>query len=112
LDVLGLALLGPGLALLVAGLTGLVLALVPGTLLLGAFVAHALKVKDPLIDLRIFRDRVFAAAAATTLLFGAAFFGSLLLLALSFQIAHDLSALEAARSRPGWCSACRASGRC
>ena len=35
-----------------------------------------------------------AASAATTLLFGAAFFGSLLLLALSFQLAHDLSALE------------------
>ena len=58
-------------------------------------MVHALRTEDPLIDLRIFRDRVVAASAATTLLFGAAFFGSLLLLALSFQLAHGLSALEA-----------------
>jgi len=95
LDVLGLALLAPGLALLVAGLTGLVAAFVPGVLLLVAFAVHALRAQEPLIDLRIFRDRVVAASAATTLLFGAAFFGSLLLLALSFQIAHGLSALDA-----------------
>ena len=55
---------------------------------------HALKAEHALLDLRIFRDRVVAASAATTLLFGAAFFGSLLLLALSFQLAHDLTALE------------------
>jgi EmrB/QacA subfamily drug resistance transporter len=94
LDVRGLALLSPGLALLVAGLTGPTVALAPGALLLAAFVVHALRTQHALIDLRIFRDRVVAAAAATTLLFGAAFFGSLLLLALSFQLAHDLSALE------------------
>jgi EmrB/QacA subfamily drug resistance transporter len=57
LDVLGVALLAPGLTLLVAGLTGLVVALVPGLLLLTAFAAHALRAEDPLIDLRIFRDR-------------------------------------------------------
>ena len=70
------------------------LALVPGGLLIAAFIFHAPGPTHPLIDLRIFRDRVVAAAAATTLLFGAAFFGSLLLLALSFQLAHGLSALE------------------
>ena len=53
---------------------------------------HALRTDDPLIDVRIFKDRVVAASAATTFLFGAAFFGSLLLLALYFQIARDLSA--------------------
>ena len=94
LDLRGLALLSPGLALLVAGLTGLLPALAPGVLLLAAFAVHALRTEQPLIDLRIFRDRVVAASAATTLLFGAAFFGSLLLLALSFQLARGLSALE------------------
>lgn len=94
LDVRGLVLLSPGLALLVAGLTGQLAALVPAVVLIAAFAVHALRAEQPLIDLRIFRDRVVAASAATTLLFGAAFFGSLLLLALSFQIAHDLSALE------------------
>jgi EmrB/QacA subfamily drug resistance transporter len=92
LDVLGLALATPGLALLVAGLvTPLAGAL--GVVALVAFVAHALRASDPLIDLRIFRDRIVAASAATTFLFGAAFFGSLLLLALYFQTARDFSAL-------------------
>ncbi|MDA0162325.1 DHA2 family efflux MFS transporter permease subunit [Solirubrobacter ginsenosidimutans] len=101
LDVLGLALLSPGLAALVAGLAspaGGALAhgvwLVLGVVLIAAFVVHALRTPHPLIDVRIFRDRVVAAATATTLLFGAAFFGSLLLLALYFQLARDLSALQ------------------
>jgi len=94
LDVRGLVLLSPALALLVAGLTGLTLALVPAALLLAGFGVHAWRTPDPLVDVRIFRDRVVAASAATTFLFGAAFFGSLLVLALSFQLAHGLSALE------------------
>jgi EmrB/QacA subfamily drug resistance transporter len=101
LDVLGLALLSPGLAALVAGLAAPgggapahVLWLSAGCLLIAAFARHALRVANPLIDLRIFKDRVVAAATATVLLFGAAFFGSLLLLALYFQLARDFSALD------------------
>jgi MFS family permease len=99
--VRGLALLSPGLTALVAGLaapSGGALAhgawLLAGAVLVGAFVAHALRAPHPLIDVRIFRDRVVAAATATTLLFGAAFFGSLLLLALYYQIARDFSATQ------------------
>jgi EmrB/QacA subfamily drug resistance transporter len=97
LDVVGLALLSPGLTALVAGLASPAgpLALVAGLILIAAFVAHALRAGDPLIDVRIFRDRVVAASAATTLLFGAAFFGSLLLLALYYQVARGLSATGA-----------------
>jgi EmrB/QacA subfamily drug resistance transporter len=101
LDVLGLALLSPGLTALVAGLAspaGGALAhalwLASGTVLIVAFVLHARRTEHPLIDVGIFRDRVVAAATATTLLFGAAFFGSLLLLALYYQLARDLSALS------------------
>jgi EmrB/QacA subfamily drug resistance transporter len=101
LDVLGLALLSPGLAALVAGLAAPaggalahVLWLGAGSILIAAFAWHALRVENPLIDLRIFRDRVVAAATATVLLFGAAFFGSLLLLALYYQLARDFSALD------------------
>jgi EmrB/QacA subfamily drug resistance transporter len=101
LDVVGLALLSPGLAALVAGLAspaGGALAhgvwFVAGVALIGAFIRHALRTPHPLIDVRIFGDRVVAAATATTLLFGAAFFGSLLLLALYYQLARDLSALQ------------------
>ena len=65
-----------------------------GGVLIAAFAWHALRTEHPLIDLRIFQDRVVAAATATVLLFGAAFFGSLLLLALYFQLARDFSALD------------------
>jgi EmrB/QacA subfamily drug resistance transporter len=94
LDVAGLALLSPGLTALVAGLASPAgpLALAAGLILVAAFVAHALRTSDPLIDVRIFGDRVVAASTATTLLFGAAFFGSLLVLALYYQLARGLSA--------------------
>ncbi|WP_037502492.1 DHA2 family efflux MFS transporter permease subunit [Solirubrobacter soli] len=96
LDVVGLALLSPGLTALVAGLVSPAgpIALAAGVVLIAAFVAHALRASDPLIDVRIFRDRVVAASTAVTLLFGAAFFGSLLLLALYYQLARDLSATQ------------------
>ena len=100
LDVTGLALLSPGLTALVAGLavpSGGAVAhaafLLGGLALIGAFVRHSLRVERPLIDVRMFKDRVVAASTATTLLFGAAFFGSLLLLALYYQIARGHSAL-------------------
>lgn len=62
-------------------------------MLIAAFVVHVLRTEHALIDVRIFGDRVVAPATATTLLFGAAFFGSLLLLALYFQLARGFSAL-------------------
>jgi EmrB/QacA subfamily drug resistance transporter len=91
LDVRGLALLAPGLALIVAGFVRPVLA-AAGAALIAAFVLHARRSDHPLIDVDIFKDRVVAASAATTFLFSAAFFGSLLLLALYFQVARDYSA--------------------
>jgi EmrB/QacA subfamily drug resistance transporter len=97
LDLRGAFLLSPGLALIVLGLSagGAWPALPVGVLLVAAFAVHALRVEHPLIDLRILRDRTVAAATATILLFAGAFFGSLLLLALYFQLARDLSAFDA-----------------
>ena len=97
LDWVGALLLSPGFALVVLGISssaGHGLPALAGLLLIAAFVRHALRTPEPLIDLRIFADRVVAAAAATTFLFGAAFFGSLLLMALYFQLARDESALH------------------
>src|SRR4051794_7250818 len=92
IDVVGALLLSPGLAALTGALTtGSLVLLVAGLALIAAFVAHALRTREPLIDLRIFR--VIAAPASTTFLFGAAFFGSLFLLALYYQLARDESAL-------------------
>ena len=46
---------------------------------------HALRDDEPLIDLRLFTDRNFAAASGTLGLFAVAVFGSMLLLPLYFQ---------------------------
>ncbi|GLY18398.1 DHA2 family efflux MFS transporter permease subunit [Kineosporia rhizophila] len=97
LDWLGLALLSPGLALLIYGLAesseeggfGHAIVLVPmlaGALLLAAFVAHALRRgDDALIDLRLFTNKVFAASSVTMLLMIISVFGGMLLLPLYLQ---------------------------
>jgi EmrB/QacA subfamily drug resistance transporter len=106
LDVTGLALLSPGLAGIVFGLsevstqggissTQAWLPLVAGAVLVVLFVRHALRAERPLIDVALFRTPAVGAAAATTFLTAAALFGSLLLLPLFFQVARGESALDA-----------------
>lgn len=106
LDWTGFALLSPGLAALVFGLSeteshaglGAPIALGPivaGVALIGMFVRHALRVRRPLIDVRLFRSPEFGAVAATVVLLGAALFGGMFLLALYFQIGRGESALDA-----------------
>src|SRR3954469_1959746 len=105
-DTLGIALLSPGLALFIYGLAkssgsggfGSSAVLVPalaGLALLVAFVLHALRTTDPLIDVRLFRNRTFAAASATLVLFAIAVFGSFLLLPLYFQTVRGETAMQA-----------------
>jgi EmrB/QacA subfamily drug resistance transporter len=106
LDVLGLVLLSPGLAALIYGLAesnsaggfGSSAVLVPalaGLALLVAFVVHALRAAEPLIDLRLFTDRTFAAASLMLVLFAIAVFGSMLLLPLYLQTVRGESAMDA-----------------
>jgi EmrB/QacA subfamily drug resistance transporter len=104
LDVLGLALLSPGLAALLYGLAqtsedgfGKAGALVPmliGAALIAVFVFHGLRTEVPLIDLRLFGTRSVAAAALTLTLFAIAFFGAMLLLPLYLQALRGESALD------------------
>jgi MFS family permease len=106
LDIKGLALLSPGLALIVFGLSetsthgGLSYIGAWGPIALGlgfttAFVWHALHTKKvkPLLDLNLFRSPGFAAAAVTVLLTAAALFGSLIILPLYLQIDRGESTL-------------------
>jgi EmrB/QacA subfamily drug resistance transporter len=105
LDLVGLALLSPGLAAVVFGLSeiatkgtiGYVLAWAPIAGGLGfvlAFVWHALHTSvRPLLDLSLFRAPGFAAAAVAVLLIGAALFGSLILLPLYLQVDRGQSTL-------------------
>jgi len=105
LDWKGLLLLSPGLALLVFGLSEVsthgsltperLLPVVAGLALVAAFVWRAWHTDSPLVDVKLFRGRGFAAAGATVFLVGAALFGALLLMPLYFQIARGQSPLEA-----------------
>jgi EmrB/QacA subfamily drug resistance transporter len=105
LDALGLALLSGGIAIFVYGLAevgqkGRATAALPlGMLLAGAtlialFVVHALRGRNPLLDVRLFARRGFGTAAATNLVLGVALFGVALLLPLYFQIVRGESPLR------------------
>jgi EmrB/QacA subfamily drug resistance transporter len=105
LDLRGLALLSPGLALFVYGMsevgtTGSIggralLAATAGLALVGLFVLHAVgRGRAALIDVSLFARRGFAAAAGTTLFVGIALFGALLLLPLYYQLVRGESPLD------------------
>src|SRR3954467_8271438 len=106
LDWVGAALLCPGLTGIVFGLSeteshggiGHPIAFAPiiaALALVALFAGHSLRVARPLIDLRLFRSRGFRAAATTTLVLGAALFGTLLVLPLYYQVDRGQSALMA-----------------
>ncbi|GAA1849111.1 MFS transporter [Pseudonocardia ailaonensis] len=105
LDLLGLALLSPGLALLIYGLAesgaeggfGHAKVLVPaliGVVLLAGFVWHALRAESPLIDLRLYKNKVFASSSITLMLLVIAVFGGMLLMPLYLQLVRGESALD------------------
>jgi EmrB/QacA subfamily drug resistance transporter len=104
LDRTGLALLSLGLPLLVYGLAeigqrgslGAPQAggpLVIGAALVVAFVLHALRTPEPLLDVRLFRDRSFSSAALTTFVLGAGLFGAMLVMPLYFQLVRGEDAV-------------------
>ncbi|GAA4918251.1 EmrB/QacA subfamily drug resistance transporter [Actinomycetospora succinea] len=105
-DVLGAALLPPGLAVLVLGLTELgngrpvtsapVLVGLVGVVMLGLYAVHALRTRGvPLIDLRLFTRPPFAAAAAALIVLGASVYGAMFLLPLYFQLGRGLTPFAA-----------------
>ena len=105
LDWLGLALLSPGLAALIYGLAEsgsaggfghpeVILPSLAGLALLVAFVWHARRADDPLIDLGLFANRTFAVASGSLILMIIAVFGGMLLLPLYFQAVRGESALD------------------
>jgi DHA2 family multidrug resistance protein len=97
LDVLGVLLLSPGLATFLYGVSSIPgrgtvtdkhvwIPASIGLVLIIGFVFHALHRADhPLIDLRLFKNKVVALANASMFLFAAAFFGAGLLAPSYFQ---------------------------
>ncbi len=96
LDVRGLALMASGLPLLTYGVaeigvtggftaTKVVVPCVAGIALIILFVVHALRVPNPLLDLRLYRRATFSSASFAMFCLGAALFGSMILLPLYWQ---------------------------
>jgi len=96
LDVLGLALLVTGMPLIVYGLSEIAAResftaptvlgpILAGIALLLLFGWHALRTERPLLDVRLYANRVFAAASVATFALGAAFFGAMILMPLYYQ---------------------------
>jgi MFS transporter, DHA2 family, multidrug resistance protein len=107
IDLPGMMLICPGLATFFYALSVLPehdnitkprlwLAAVIGVALIGGFVWHALhRTAHPLVDLRLFGSRTVTASNAAMLMFGAAFFGAVLLLPSYFQQVFGYSPLQA-----------------
>jgi MFS family permease len=96
LDITGLLLLSPSIAVLLYGLSrvgatggfgspSVLVPLAAGLVLLAGFVRHALTADRPLLDLRLFRVPSFTVSALLTFLAGFVLYGALLLMPLYFQ---------------------------
>src|SRR3984957_6103911 len=108
LDVVGLALLGPALAGILLGLAnlsedggidhaGVLVPLLAGIALLGAFVAWALSASDrqPIVDVRLLRLRSLGTASTVLFTAGAAMYAGMFLLPLYYQQLHGETVLHA-----------------
>ncbi len=105
LDAIGLALVASGLVgitygLAESGTAGSLLAdavLVPfllGVALVAAFVVRALRIDNPLLDVRLYANKAFAAASVTMTALGAALFGAMVLMPLYFQLVRGEDAVN------------------
>ncbi|NEA26049.1 MDR family MFS transporter [Actinomadura bangladeshensis] len=105
LDVPGLALLAPGMAATIFGLSeaatkgfaepGALTPLLIGIGLVAGFAAHALRRTDPLVDVRLFAHRPTASASTVLFFSGFTLYGAVLLLPLFYQQMRGTTALEA-----------------
>jgi len=106
LDVLGFALLAPGIAALILGLSNagtaagfghpaVVIPLAIGVALMLAFCLYALRKIEPLADIRLFAKRPVASSSAVLFFSGFALYGAMLLLPLFYQEARGATPLSA-----------------
>ncbi|WP_330343251.1 DHA2 family efflux MFS transporter permease subunit [Streptomyces sp. NBC_00557] len=97
LDVPGLFLMSLGFAALTYGLAEIgttarvmsaqvLVSLAVGVVLIALFALHALRAAQPLVDIRLFRNKLYSAAQLTNVCLGSAVFGSVILMPLYFQI--------------------------
>jgi EmrB/QacA subfamily drug resistance transporter len=107
LDLAGLAMLAPGIAAVIVGLSkagtaagfahpAVVIPLAIGVALLIAFTTYALRgTRRPLVDVRLLAHRSVASASAVLFFSGFSLYGAMLLLPLYYQEVRGVSALTA-----------------
>ena len=110
LDLPGLALLAPGVAAVILGLSsagtsagfahpGVIVPLATGVALIGAFAVYALRLArrngQPLVDVSLLARRPVASASAVLFFSGFSLYGAMLLLPLYYQEVRGASALTA-----------------
>jgi EmrB/QacA subfamily drug resistance transporter len=106
LDVFGFALLAPGIAALILGLSNagtaagfghpdVVIPLAAGVALMVAFCLHALRRSEPLANIRLFTLRPVASSSALLFFSGFSLYGAMLLLPLFYQEARGATPLSA-----------------
>ena len=105
-DFLGMALMSPGLALFLFGVSSIPsegsasaprvwVSMLLGAALMITFVFHSFRPEHPLLDLRLFKNRNLTVSMILMFLFVGAFFGGLLLVPTYFQEVRGESTLHA-----------------
>jgi EmrB/QacA subfamily drug resistance transporter len=104
LDAIGLVLVAVGVTAVTYGLaeTGthdlgsrnVVGPLVVGLVLVGLFVTRAMRIENPLLNVRLYGNRAFAAASLTTFALGGALFGAMVIIPLYFQTVRGEDAVS------------------
>ena len=92
-DLPGLVLASAGMALATYGLASaggpadrVVAPLCAGVVLLAAFVIRSARIARPLLDVRLYANRAYAAASLSTFAMGGAIFGGMILMPLYYQL--------------------------
>src|SRR4051794_4142429 len=104
LDAIGLGLVATGLVGITYGLaqsgsagslaaSAVMVPFLLGVALVAAFVVRALHIERPLLDVRLYANKAFAAASVTMFALGAALFGAMVLMPLYFQIVRHEDAV-------------------
>jgi EmrB/QacA subfamily drug resistance transporter len=105
LDAAGLALVASGLVGITYGLAesgtagslladGVLIPFLLGVGLVATFVVRALRIANPLLDVRLYANKAFAAASVTMTALGAALFGAMVLMPLYFQLVRGEDAVH------------------
>jgi EmrB/QacA subfamily drug resistance transporter len=107
-DVAGFVLAGTGLGAFMYGVsegplhrwtsTPIIVTVLGGIALLVALVVVELRVAEPMVDLRLFGDRLFRACNGLVVITMTAFFGVLFVVSLYYQDGRGLSALQSGLS--------------